>query len=91
MIPEIEDKFKIINWLREQKHIHNDKFMRLPKCEQSRLISRTYMISDLIDKLKSTKSLKNMVTRILMKMVIPYGLKVMLKGSRYDTKIQGMG
>ena len=53
MIPEIEDKFKIINWLREQKHIHNDKFMRLQRCEQSRLINRTYIISDLIDKLKS--------------------------------------
>ena len=53
MIPEIEDKFKIINWLRQQKHIHNDKFMRLPRCEQSRLINQTYIISDLIDKLKS--------------------------------------
>ena len=53
MIPEIEDKFKIINWLREQKHVHNDKFMRLPRCEQSRLINQTYIISDLIDKLKS--------------------------------------
>ena len=53
MIPEIEDKFKIINWLREQKHVHNNKFMRLPRCEQSRLIDRTYIISDLIDKLKS--------------------------------------
>ena len=53
MIPEIEEKFIVINWLREQKHIHNDKFMRLPRCEQSRLINRTYMINDLIDKLKS--------------------------------------
>ena len=53
MIPEIHDKFIVMNWLREQKHIHNDKFMRLPRCEQSRLINRTYIISDLIDKLKS--------------------------------------
>ena len=53
MIPEIHDKFIVMNWLREQKHIHNDKFMRLPMCEQSRLINRTYMINDLIDKLKS--------------------------------------
>ena len=53
MIPEIHDKFKIINWLREQNHVHNDKFMRLPRSEQSRLINQTYIISDLIDKLKS--------------------------------------
>lgn len=53
MIPEIHDKFKIINWLREQKHVHNDKFMRLPISEQSRLINQTYVISDLIDKLKT--------------------------------------
>ena len=31
MIPEIHDKFIVMNWLREQKHIHNDKFMRLPR------------------------------------------------------------
>ena len=89
MIPEIEDKFKIINWLREQKHIHNGKFMRLPRCEQSRMINQTYMISDLIDKLKYeiNEIAKEHGNSYLDEMVILYGLKVRSKGSKYDTKI----
>lgn len=49
MIPEIEEKFKIINWLRGQRHIHNKKFQQLNQSQQGYLINRTYVIKDLIE------------------------------------------
>ena len=49
MIPEIEEKFKIINWLRGQRHIHNKKFQQLNQSQQGYLIDRTYVIKDLIE------------------------------------------
>ena len=49
MIPEIEEKFKIINWLRTKRHVHNIEFMQLAQSQQGYLINRTYVIKDLIE------------------------------------------
>lgn len=52
MIPEIEEKFKIINWLRDQRTKQDESFQKMSRIEQSRLISLNYSIGDLIRKLK---------------------------------------
>lgn len=52
MIPEIEEKFKIINWLKGQRTKQDESFQKLSRFEQSRLISLNYSIGDLIRKLE---------------------------------------
>ena len=44
MIPEIEDKFKIINWLRNQRVGYDEKF---------NFVFRNAIVNTLINKLKS--------------------------------------
>lgn len=49
MIPEIEEKFKIIEWLRSKRHVNNSQFQQLSQSQQGYLINRTYVIKDLIE------------------------------------------
>lgn len=53
MIPEIEDKFKIINWLRSQRHGYDKHFEKLKVVDQANLVTINATINALIDKLKS--------------------------------------
>ena len=52
MIPEIEDKFKIINWLRSQRHGYDKDFERLKVADQANLVTINATINMLIDNLK---------------------------------------
>ena len=53
MIPEIEEKFKIINWMRERKIGYDDEFEKLPVQHQAIIVTLNATIESLIGKLKS--------------------------------------
>lgn len=53
MIPEIEEKFKIINWMRERKIGYDDEFEKLPVQHQANIVALNATIESLIGKLQS--------------------------------------
>ena len=53
MIPEIEEKFKIINWLREQRIEYDENFEKLPVRHQANIVLLNGTVESFIDKLKS--------------------------------------
>ena len=53
MIPEIEEKFKIINWMRERRIRYDDEFEKLPVQHQAYIVSLNETIESLVCKLKS--------------------------------------
>lgn len=52
MIPEIEEKFKIINWLRSQRHGYDKEFEKMKVVDQANLVTINATINMLIDNLK---------------------------------------
>ena len=53
MIPEIEEKFKIINWLRSQRHGYDKEFEKMKVVDQANLVTINATINMLIVNLKS--------------------------------------
>ena len=53
MIPEIEDKFKIVNWLREQKVGYDENFEKLPVRHQANIAVLNGTIESFVNKQKS--------------------------------------
>lgn len=53
MIPEIEEKFKIINWLRGQKVDYDENFEKLPVRHQANIVALNGTIESFVNKLKS--------------------------------------
>ena len=53
MIPEIEEKFKVINWLRGQKVDYDENFEKLPVRHQANIVALNGTIESFVNKLKS--------------------------------------
>ena len=53
MIPEIHDKFIVMNWLREQRIEYDENFEKLPVRHQANIATFNATIESLIGKLKS--------------------------------------
>ena len=52
MIPEIEEKFKIINWLRNQRIEYDEKFKEFQVEDQANFIIHNATVNILINNLK---------------------------------------
>ena len=53
MIPEIYDKFVVINWLREQKVDYDENFEKLPVRHQANIVALNGTTESFVNKLKS--------------------------------------
>ena len=53
MIPEIHDKFIVMNWLREQKVDYDENFEKLPVRHQTNIVALNGTKESFVDKLKS--------------------------------------
>ena len=53
MIPEIHDKFIVMNWLREQKVDYDENFEKLPVRHQTNIVALNGTIESFVNKLKS--------------------------------------
>ena len=53
MIPEIHDKFIVMNWLREKKVDYDENFEKLPVRHQTNIVALNGTIESFVDKLKS--------------------------------------
>ena len=53
MIPEIHDKFIVMNWLREQKVGYDENFEKLPVRHQANIVALNGTIESFVNKLKS--------------------------------------
>lgn len=53
MIPEIHDKFIVMNWLREQKVDYDENFEKLPVRHQTNIAALNGTIESFVNKLKS--------------------------------------
>lgn len=52
MMPEIDEKFKIINWLRSQRHGYDKDFEKLKVTDKANIVTINATINMLIDNLK---------------------------------------
>ena len=53
MIPEIHDKFIVMNWLREQKIDYDENFEKLTVRHQTNIVALNGTIESFVNKLKS--------------------------------------
>lgn len=53
MIPEIHDKFIVMNWLREQRIEYDENFEKLPVRHQANIVALNGTVETFINKLKS--------------------------------------